>query len=204
MGEHMLEKVIQIYHSYNLKKRVKSELKLMKKHELKDKNLYLQHPFTIVDLRENLNHSYTSFDFTSNSFELRHRTSKERALSIMNTQYIFGRDGNSAAHFEHVKGSDNSASENGVNMYFIWNGPQSSVGTNHKYIADHLFHVSVHDISPVEATGHGYWESRIYPKTRKGLSLVGLTTNESPDNLMLFKEPINISIINFKERETAG
>ena len=179
--------------------KIKQKLKMMDKHEFKDLDLYKNNPFTIVDANGMFNFNYTSYDFSSEDFELRHRTSFRFALGIVNTKLMFGTDGNEGAHFEGIKGSVNSAYKEGAIVYFKWKGLQESVRPTHKEEKNKLYHVGAHDYSDIEENGKGYWESRIYPGTKSGLELVGLASESNDRNLLLFDEPINISIVRKKE-----
>jgi hypothetical protein len=179
--------------------KINKKLKMMNDHKFKELDLYKNNPFTIVDASLIFDFNYTSYDFNSEDFELQHRTSLRFALGIVNTKLMFGTDVNEAAHFEGIKGSNNSSYKSGVIIYFRWKGPQESVRPTHKEEENKLFHVGVHDYSDIEENGRGYWESRIYPGTKSGLELIGLASDSNNKNLLLFDEPINISIIRKKE-----
>ncbi|WP_457747620.1 hypothetical protein [Sulfurimonas sp.] len=179
-------------------KKIEKQLAMMPDCSLKSIQLYKLVPFSVVNLSTTINLKYTSFDFSSKEFELRHRTSIESAFSIIKTKLMYGQDGNQAAHFEHVKGSRNCAAREGVYMYFKWNGEQKNVKCTHIHEEkpNILFHVSAFDYSFIdEKTGNGYWESRIYPETLNGLSLIGLSSYEDSHSMILFDKPVNISII---------
>lgn len=177
------------------RRKIKKILDKMPECPLKTLDMYKIAPFEIYKTRTVINMDYKSFDFSSEYFELRHRTSFERAVSIIQSKMMFGTDGNEGAHFELLTGSINLAAEDGVLLYFTWRGEQANVpALNHQKRKNVLCHVCAHEKRIDENTGDGYWESRIYPGTHKGLHCIGMSPKSDPETILRFNEPVPIAI----------
>ncbi|WP_304545994.1 hypothetical protein [Sulfurimonas microaerophilic] len=190
--------VHSLYNFYHAQLKKRKSLKIlsdMKEHQLKNYALYCENPFTIIQSEKIFDYSFKDLNYSTNKTVIQHRTNYIRAQSIIKTQLMYGTDANQGAHFEHLKGSLNHADRSSVIIFFEWKGEQNNVPSFHKAKKDILFHVSVYDHTPIGEKGVGYWESRIYPYTSDGLTIIGLASENEPKNLLLFKNPIKVSIV---------
>ena len=179
--------------------KIRNKINKLKKHSLKTEKLYRIAPFKISNLRECCNLDYTKLDFNEEKFEIKHHTNLERAMSILETQLIYGGDGNKGAHFMHIKGYPVGAERNGVILYFRWQGKQINTKAGEIITEPNLLHhVCSQWDSPIRESGEGYWEGRLYPGTNRGLTLIAMATSDDSSSIIHFIKPINISVVSKK------
>lgn len=170
-------------------------------------NLYQKHPFTIKQNEKN------AFDFDCIGITpphyfintdkikcyLNHITDLTSILSILEHNKMYGSDANQGTHFNVSDDKAIATYNKGAVMFFEWNGPQQFAGSGEyeKQIPDVLTFVSPLTSLSGYSKQHTYfgfncWETRLYPGTNKGLSLLGFSFTYSNETFTItFHNPVD-------------
>lgn len=170
-------------------------------------NLYQKHPFIIKQNEKN------AFDFDcigitpSHCFintdkikcYLNHVTDLTSILSILEHNKMYGSDANQGTHFNVSDRKAPSTYNDGAVMFFEWNGPQQLTGSGEyeKEVPNILTHVSTLTslskyANQPEYYSYNHWETRLYPNTKKGLSLLGFSFTYSNETFtIIFHNPVD-------------
>ncbi|MDD2384580.1 MAG: hypothetical protein PHN18_10360 [Sulfurospirillaceae bacterium] len=181
-------------------KEVKQNLKIDTENEQKYFfDLYVKHNFTLYqypikswkDLKIEI-----AYSKNSNECLLTHTTSLKTMFSIIGHKSIYGTDANGSAHFHWFNRFNNSPNEDGVRIYFKYNGEQKELGmceiSHHE---DKLCHIAVCDyLGDWELMNGSYWESRLYPSMKGSLEILAVSLDQM-NRSIIFNEPFHIQVI---------